>query len=697
MNFRSVNDLDRIIREKLALIPSDVELIVGVPRSGMLPATLLAVYLNLPLTDTMSIAYGASHAASTRDLRLKSGKNSTDIRDYKKILVIDDSCYTGLSINEVKESIASIPDCNTEVLYACVYVTPEATSCLDIYFEIVMPPRAFEWNIMNNSIICESCLDLDGVLCVDPTEEQNDDGERYIDFILNAKPLWTPKFTIGVIVTSRLEKYRSYTEKWLSEHNISYQHLIMLNLRSKEERIRMGAHAPFKASIYEQINGTKLFIESDPDQARYIAEATGKAVYCVSSNEFYKENYGVDEYLDTKESLEQYAGQLSDVIGKLRILAKSIGEGNTDNEVISALTDSWDAVISDMESMYSPDSVLIINEQYERLKKSINDKDKSGCVKIADELDRVCHEVISGETTRLTVDAADNVTDAAWRRELDLIQSILTAKLLESDDYDEEYKDEVDYLRSIGRLQMYPYKWTEEYREDDIEVLTHETGLKYVYHNGHTLYLPPYSDELAKREYNQLIMEQDARSPHRYFDDICDFKEGDIFVDIGAAEGMISLDVIEKASEVYLIECSDKWIMALNETFSEYKDKIHIIPKYVGNIDSGNCIKLDSLLSDHKGKRIFLKMDIEGMEIEALQGAVMTLKNNHCNVSVAVYHTQSQEREIREFLDNVGYNSYPSDGWVLFIYGRMALSNGKYERISAPYFRKAIVRATPGE
>ncbi|MBO4266725.1 MAG: FkbM family methyltransferase [Lachnospiraceae bacterium] len=697
MNFRSVSDMDRVIREKLSLIPSDVELIVGVPRSGMLPATLLAVYLNLPLTDTMSIASGASHAASTRDYRLKSSKNSTDIRDYKKILVIDDSCYTGLSINEVKESIASIPDCDTEILYACVYVMPEATSCVDIYFEIVPSPRVFEWNIMNHSVICQSCFDLDGVLCVDPTEEQNDDGEKYIDFILNAKPLWTPKFTIGVIVTSRLEKYRSYTEKWLSEHNISYQHLIMLNLRSKEERIRMGAHAPFKASVYDQIAGTKLFIESDPDQARYIAEATGKAVYCVSTNEFYDEIHGVDEYLETKTSLEQYADQLSNVIGKLRILAMSIGGGSADTNVVSALTDSWDAVISDMESMYSSDSVIAVDQLYTRLRNSIEEKDNAKCVKLADELDSLCRDVILKETTRLTVDAADMVTDAAWRKELELIQSILNKALLESDDYDDEYKSEVDYLRSIGRLQMYPYKWTEEYREDEIKVLTNETGLKYVDHNGHELHLPPYSDDLAKHEYNQLIMEQDERSPHRYFDDICDFEEGDIFVDVGAAEGMISLDVVEKSSEIYLIECSDKWIRALNETFGEYLDKVHIIPKYAGNIDSGNCITLDSLLSEYSGKRIFIKMDIEGMEMDALQGAITTMKNNHCHVSVAVYHTQSQERDIREFFDNVGYNSYPSDGYVLFIYGRMALSNGKYERIAPPYFRRAIVRATPGE
>ena len=244
---------------------------------------------------------------------------------------------------------------------------------------------------------------------------------------------------------------------------------------------------------------------------------------------------------------------------------------------------------------------------------------------------------------------------------------------------------------------MYPYKWTEGYSEDNIEIHTHETGLKYVIHDSKRLFLQQYEDDLAKHEYNQLIMEQDPRSPHCYFDDMCDFRQGDVFVDVGAAEGIISLDVVEKASEIFLIECSDSWIKALKETFADYMDKVHIIPKYAGEIDSDSSITLDTLLADYKDRRIFVKMDIEGMEIEALRGAVSVFRNNHCNASVAVYHNQSQETEIMDFFDQIGYNSYPSEGYMLFLYGRMALSNGKYERISYPYFRRGLIRAVPPE
>ena len=48
-------------------------------------------------------------------------------------------------------------------------------------------------------------MDIDGVLCADPTPEENDDGEKYRHFLLNAPPLFIPKVTIGTLVTSRLE------------------------------------------------------------------------------------------------------------------------------------------------------------------------------------------------------------------------------------------------------------------------------------------------------------------------------------------------------------------------------------------------------------------------------------------------------------------------------------------------------------
>jgi adenine/guanine phosphoribosyltransferase-like PRPP-binding protein len=51
MNYRSIADLNRVVATSLHLVPTDIDVVVGVPRSGMLPATLLALYLHLPLTD----------------------------------------------------------------------------------------------------------------------------------------------------------------------------------------------------------------------------------------------------------------------------------------------------------------------------------------------------------------------------------------------------------------------------------------------------------------------------------------------------------------------------------------------------------------------------------------------------------------------------------------------------------------------
>ena len=45
MNYRSVASLDRLVLEWLCRLPRDLDVIVGVPRSGMLVANLLALHV----------------------------------------------------------------------------------------------------------------------------------------------------------------------------------------------------------------------------------------------------------------------------------------------------------------------------------------------------------------------------------------------------------------------------------------------------------------------------------------------------------------------------------------------------------------------------------------------------------------------------------------------------------------------------
>jgi uncharacterized HAD superfamily protein len=133
--------------------------------------------------------------------------------------------------------------------------------------------------VLNHTILEKSCFDIDGVLCVDPSSEQNDDGPKYREFILNAKPLFIPGATIGALVTSRLEKYRPETEEWLKKNNIRYKELYMLDLPDMAARQKANSHGSFKASVYKS-NAFKLFVESEPRQAAEINRLTGKPVLC---------------------------------------------------------------------------------------------------------------------------------------------------------------------------------------------------------------------------------------------------------------------------------------------------------------------------------------------------------------------------------------------------------------------------------
>jgi hypothetical protein len=284
---------------------------------------------------------------------------------------------------------------------------------------------------------------------------------------------------------------------------------------------------------------------------------------------------------------------------------------------------------------------------------------------------------------------------AAWQEEHNRVKRELTEKLIDAEQTDlEGFDEEIAFLKKYGQLVLYPYDFIQRYDENNVVVnYDADKGLNYVNHNGALLYFPPREIAQIKHEYNQLIMEQDKDSPHTYFSDKCSFEEGMIFVDVGAAEGIISLDVVERAKEIYLIECSDEWIKALTETFATYMDKVHIIPKYAGRSDTEQSITLDSLLQEYVNEKLFIKMDVEGMELDILKSGVNTLLNNDCRLSCATYHVQNAEEEIGIFFDNLGYEHQPSDRYMLFYFGKMTLDNGKYEHIKKPYLRKALMRA----
>jgi orotate phosphoribosyltransferase len=255
-------------------------LIAGVPRSGLLAATLLALHTNLPFTDVDGLIAGRvlSHG------RRLPQPHAARLPHYtRKVLVFDDSVCSGFEMKRVKSTVeaASLP---YDITYGAVFGVPHREHDVDVVMELCPLPRVFEWNIMHHSLLSDTCMDIDGVLCKDPTEAENDDGERYRRFLQAAEPHLLPTAEVGYLVTSRLGKYRHLTEAWLLRHGVRYRNLFMLDLPSKEARVAARAHVPFKSSVYRS-TGALLFIESSLCQATAIADTAAKCVFCTDTYE----------------------------------------------------------------------------------------------------------------------------------------------------------------------------------------------------------------------------------------------------------------------------------------------------------------------------------------------------------------------------------------------------------------------------
>ena len=283
ITFKTFQSLATCIRKNIYKLPADIDLIVGIERSGIIPAYILALFLNKNVCSLNEFINDIAPLKGQRKL------NEENNNKYKKILIVDDSVNFGNALNKTKELLAVKDNTDCKFEYLAIYAAEESKDLVDYYFEIAEQPRLFQWNYLNHDIASRCCFDMDGVLCVDPTDEENDDGEKYINFIKNAKPLFIPKYEINAIVTSRLEKYRKLTEEWLKNNNVKYKRLYMLNLETAEERRKQNCHASFKASIYKRLNDTVCFIESDSKQAQDIVSISKKQCICVSTDEYFSE------------------------------------------------------------------------------------------------------------------------------------------------------------------------------------------------------------------------------------------------------------------------------------------------------------------------------------------------------------------------------------------------------------------------
>lgn len=261
--------------------------------------------------------------------------------------------------------------------------------------------------------------------------------------------------------------------------------------------------------------------------------------------------------------------------------------------------------------------------------------------------------------------------------------------LLFYDDYTrlQDYHEEILYMKRKNQLTMFPYSFTEKYKNRDVEVLFDEKlQLPYVLFGGgqKRLYYPDdMNDDEIKKVYLSILTEQDEESPHCYFSDKYEFEDNSIFIDVGSAEGNMALEVADRAKAIVLFEGNARWIPALRATFAPYGDKVYIINKVVSDIIGQKETTIDETLKNYAIQgNVYIKIDAEGSERKIIRGAEHTLNERKVKCACCTYHKQNDAIELRDIFKKKGFIHEFSKGYVLF----------KSTKLSYPYFRKGLVR-----
>lgn len=266
--------MSEAILRNLYKFPHDIDLVVGIPRSGMLPANLLALFLNKPFADIDSYIDGKAFSTGSRGQYI-----STD--HTNKVLIMDDSINTGEALEKVKSKLSEFSSRhpNIELKYGVVYATSASKDIVDYYCETVEQLRVFQWNMFHHPVISRSILEIDGVLC--PLPPLNSNSTVYGDYIANAKVSILPTVLIDKLVAIRPSKYKDATIKWLTTNHIRYNELIMVDDVEDiaTEKNKIANHI----GKYYRDSDDILYIGNTLSLSKRIHKISKKNVFCMEN------------------------------------------------------------------------------------------------------------------------------------------------------------------------------------------------------------------------------------------------------------------------------------------------------------------------------------------------------------------------------------------------------------------------------
>ncbi len=168
----------------------------------------------------------------------------------------------------------------------------------------------------------------------------------------------------------------------------------------------------------------------------------------------------------------------------------------------------------------------------------------------------------------------------------------------------------------------------------------------------------------------------------QYFEDFIPLGEGEVFLDCGAYNGDSALSFIE-ALKRRGITSYDKIIsfepdpynyeamvkrglekhQCINKATSDHVDIMRFSIKGTSSVfDEHGDITVDINSIDNliHEKVTYLKMDIEGAELESLRGAERTIRKYRPKLAICIYHKKEDLWQIQQYIESLdlGYQFY---------------------------------------
>ena len=160
----------------------------------------------------------------------------------------------------------------------------------------------------------------------------------------------------------------------------------------------------------------------------------------------------------------------------------------------------------------------------------------------------------------------------------------------------------------------------------------------------------------------------------QYFDEILQLKDGEVFVDCGCFDFNTSKILLSKckAEKIYAFEPDKKNLERIKMEVDKMKlSNVEIIPagmwscnttlffnsqgSMMSRIDENGEDEVEVRALDEvvDGKVTFIKMDIEGAELQALFGAEKTIKKYKPKLAICIYHRLEDILEIPAYIHSI--------------------------------------------